>query len=263
MIKTDGLSRRTADEASLASVWHGQNAVKNSPTSCLDRDSTRAHGSSSFHWLSHGIVGGSCHKYNFVATKDKHVFVATNILSRQACFCSDKRRVLSQKNNNKKTHVFVATKLYSRKNKTKTIIVAAPANDRRRLALHAQPLSHGHPWAACHVIGWWLVTVIRVSDWLIVRNSHRCGPRLHHYTQWSISTIRWTVTESCPTGSRQDQAGGPGTFSHLSPDTRECRLLAHANPGHSCRLGSRPRKSNRYDQTFSLTDSWSIRIMTK
>ena len=132
-MKTDGLSRRTADEASLASVWLGQNVVKNSPTPCLDRDSTRAHGSSSFHWLSHGIVGGSCHKYNFVATKDKHVFVATNILSRQACFCSDKRRVLSQKTRVCRNKALVSEK----QNKQKTIIVAAPANDRRRLALHA------------------------------------------------------------------------------------------------------------------------------
>ena len=179
------------------------------------------------------------------------MFVATNILSGQAYFCRDNRRVLSQKTRVCRNKALVAKK---------TILVAAsPANDRRRLALHAKPLSHGHPWAACRFIGWWLVTVIRVSDWLIERNSHRCGPRLHHYTQWSISTIRWTVTESCPTGSRQDREPADQADSVIS----QCRLLAHANPGHSCRLGSRPRKSNRYDQTFSLTDSWSIRIMTK
>ena len=53
------------------------------------------------------IIGGSCHKYHFC--RDKHVFVATNmcligqntsfvattVLSRQAYFCRDKRRVLS------------------------------------------------------------------------------------------------------------------------------------------------------------------------
>ena len=52
------------------------------------------------------IIGGSCHKYNFcrdksfVPTKifcrDKHNFVATKLLSRQAYFCRDNTRYLWQ-----------------------------------------------------------------------------------------------------------------------------------------------------------------------
>ena len=55
------------------------------------------------------IIGGSCHKYllllfSFLFCRDKHMcllgqntfFVATNVSSREAYFCRDKRRVLSR-----------------------------------------------------------------------------------------------------------------------------------------------------------------------
>ena len=119
------------------------------------------------------IIGGSCHKHDFchnkhlrqntslAATKvclprqnfccnkivchDKHVFVGTKVLSRQAYFCCDKRCVLSRQTcvcHDKSK--LVMTKLLLRQasvttehvlccNKTfvvtKIILVAAPAND--------------------------------------------------------------------------------------------------------------------------------------
>ena len=60
----------------------------------------------------------------FVATKyfgrDKHVFVDTNVLSRQAYFCRDKRRVLSGQTRVCRDKTSVATKM---------IPVVAPADD--------------------------------------------------------------------------------------------------------------------------------------
>ena len=66
----------------------------------------------------------------FVATKlslsrqsfcrDKHNFVATNVLSRKAYFCRDKTRLLSRQTAVCRDKTFVATKM---------IFVAAPASD--------------------------------------------------------------------------------------------------------------------------------------
>ena len=52
------------------------------------------------------IIGGSCHKYN--CCRDKHNFVATKVLSQQAYFCLDKRRVCLDKIR------FVTTNVFSR-----------------------------------------------------------------------------------------------------------------------------------------------------
>ena len=71
------------------------------------------------------FLGGSCYKYNFFVSK--HVFVATNVLLRQAYICRDKRRVLSRQTRVcRDKRVFVATKLLSRQN---IILVAAPGSD--------------------------------------------------------------------------------------------------------------------------------------
>ena len=110
------------------------------------------------------IIGGSYQKYHFC--HDKHVFVPTNRLSRQAYFCRDKRRVchdksmlvgiktfvgtkfclsrqiffvinvlsrkkifLSRQTNKIRNKTFVTTSILLSQ-QTKTILVAAPANDR-------------------------------------------------------------------------------------------------------------------------------------
>ena len=66
-----------------------------------------------------------CRDKTFVSTKifyrDKHNFVATEVFSRQAYFCRDKRRILSsQRRVCRDKEVFVATKM---------ILMAAPATD--------------------------------------------------------------------------------------------------------------------------------------
>ena len=67
------------------------------------------------------------------ACRDKQVFVATNVLSRQkvlprssrqAFFCRDKRPVLLRQARTFRDRTFVATKM---------ILVAAPANDNRKV----------------------------------------------------------------------------------------------------------------------------------
>ena len=72
--------------------------------------------------ISHCIIGGSCHKYNFC--RNKHLFVATIIvfvatktnLSQQKYVCRNKKDMFCYD----KHICFVVTKM---------ILVAAPAND--------------------------------------------------------------------------------------------------------------------------------------
>ena len=69
------------------------------------------------------IIGGSWHKYDFYRDKclvttnicrDKHIFVATKGLLRQAYFCRDKHVFIGKHTFVATKHVFVATKLLSR-----------------------------------------------------------------------------------------------------------------------------------------------------
>ena len=66
-----------------------------------------------------------CRDKTFVTTniwRDKHNFVATTVLLRQAYFCRDKTRLLSRQTGVcREKHVFVATK---------RIFVVVPANDK-------------------------------------------------------------------------------------------------------------------------------------
>ena len=100
--------------------------------------------------LTFCIVGVSCHKYHFcrdkhVSCRDKSMLVATKLLSRQAYFCRDKRRVLWTGICHDKT--FVATKiLYFCGDKhtfvaTKDVLalVAAAAGDTSATCLHTLP----------------------------------------------------------------------------------------------------------------------------
>ena len=63
---------------------------------------------------------------SFDKPNDKHVFVATNILSRQNYVCRDKSFVAASITFVATKDVFVATKM---------ILVAAPANDTVRLSV--------------------------------------------------------------------------------------------------------------------------------
>ena len=92
-------------------------------------------------WILHviflNIVGGSCHKYNFCRDKTlllivttkvclprQNYVLATNVLSWQAYFCRDNRRVCRDK------YMFVARKVLSggdpNKNKRVTHVVLSP-----------------------------------------------------------------------------------------------------------------------------------------
>ena len=90
------------------------------------------------------IMGGSCHKYHFC--RDKHVFVTTKHV-----FCRDKKYACRDK-------TFVPTKLCLSRQifdkhlfvATKTILVAAPANDTRgRRRCPSCSWAHGHVSLGC------------------------------------------------------------------------------------------------------------------
>ena len=130
--------------------------------------------------LTFCIIGGSCHKYHFcrdkhVSCRDKSMLVATKLLSPQAYFCRDKRRVLWTGICHDKT--FVATKYFCCDKHTfvatKDVLafVAAPAGDTSATFLHTLPELvtplPGHPLPISARLSSHAVSVLR-KVWVLI-----------------------------------------------------------------------------------------------